>query len=194
MDLQTFLIGATIFLGVSTFLVPITHRLGLGSVLGYLFAGILIGPVLGLVKDTVTLQHFGEFGVVLMLFIVGLELKPSMLWNLKVPILGTGGAQVIITAGLITSIAILFGQPWQYAVAIGLILALSSTAIVLQVLNEYGLTRTSGGQSIFSVLLFQDIAIIPMLALMPLLATLPAQPMLSSAAEEHETIALHLSP
>lgn len=193
MDLQTFLIGAVIFLGAAVILVPIAHRLGLGSVLGYLFAGILIGPVFGLVKDTVALQHFGEFGVVLMLFIVGLELKPSMLWNLKVPILGTGGAQVGITTLLITGVAILLGQPWQYALAIGLILALSSTAIVLQSLNERGLMKTSGGQSIFSVLLFQDIAIIPMLALMPLLATLPAVQQVSDTESEHASIALHLS-
>lgn len=190
MDLQTFLLGATTFLAATVILVPIAHRLGLGSVLGYLIAGVLIGPVFGLVKDTVTLQHFGEFGVVLMLFIVGLELKPAMLWRLKVPILGTGGMQVGLTTLLITAGGLLFGLSWQYALAIGLILALSSTAIALQCLNERGLMKTSAGQSIFSVLLFQDIAVIPMLALMPLLATLPTVALMNNG--EHDSIALHL--
>lgn len=196
MDLQTFLLGATVFLGAAIIFVPIAHRLGLGSVMGYLFAGILIGPVFGIVKDAETLQHFGEFGVVLMLFVVGLELKPSMLWNLRIPILGTGGAQVVITTLLLTIVGLAFGLRWQFALCSGLILSLSSTAIVLQSLNERGLMNTSGGQSIFSILLFQDIAVIPMLALMPLLATLTqsARDIHNAELEGHTSIALHLEP
>lgn len=165
------LFNAFIYLCAAVVAVPIARRLGLGSVLGYLIAGIVIGPVIGLVgAETEEIKHFAEFGVVMMLFLVGLELEPKLLWEMRARLLGLGGLQVLITAGLITAIAMLLDVYWSVAIAIGLIFSLSSTAIVLQTLNEKGLTQTTGGRSSFSVLLFQDIAVIPMLALIPLLA------------------------
>ncbi|BAC89284.1 glutathione-regulated potassium-efflux system protein KefC [Gloeobacter violaceus] len=164
---------AFIYLAAAVVSVPIAKRLGLGSVLGYLLAGVAIGPfVLGLVgKEGEDVMHFAEFGVVMMLFLVGLELQPSLLWRLRVPILGMGGLQVIGTALVAGAIALVFGLSWQMSLAVGLILAMSSTAIVLQTLNEKGVMKSEAGQSAFSVLLFQDIAVIPILALLPLLAT-----------------------
>lgn len=152
--------------------VPIAKRLGLGSVLGYLIAGILIGPyALGVVGDQTDVMHFAEFGVVMMLFLVGLELQPSRLWKLRHSILGLGGLQVVLTAAVIFAFCYwFFSMHWQTALAIGLMLALSSTAIVLQSLEEKGWLKQEAGQNAFSVLLFQDIAIIPILALLPLLA------------------------
>ncbi|WDE09946.1 monovalent cation:proton antiporter-2 (CPA2) family protein [Thalassomonas haliotis] len=169
---------AFVFLGAGVVTVPIAKRLGLGSVLGYLIAGVIIGPyVLGIVGSHLeNVMHFAEFGVVMMLFLVGLELQPSILWKLRVPIVGLGGAQVLLSTALLSSVALLFGLSWQMALAVGMILALSSTAIVLQLLNENGLMKTELGQSSFAVLLFQDIAVIPMLALMPLLAISGAAP------------------
>ncbi len=168
-----FFFQAFIFLAAAVLSVPIAKKLGLGSVLGYLLAGILIGPfVLGLVgKNGQDIMHFAEFGVVMMLFLIGLELQPSVLWKLRGPILGMGGLQVLLTSLLIMSVGLLIGLAWQTALTIGLTLALSSTAIVLQTLNEKGLINTQGGQNSFSVLLFQDIAVIPILAILPLLAT-----------------------
>ncbi|MBD2110725.1 MULTISPECIES: glutathione-regulated potassium-efflux system protein KefC [Cyanophyceae] len=162
---------AFIYLTAAVLSVPVAKRLGLGSVLGYLIAGVIIGPfVLGLVGEQQDdVMHFAEFGVVMMLFLIGLELRPSLLWQLRGPILGLGGLQVAVTTGAIALIALLAGLPWTMALAIGMILSLSSTAIVLQTLNEKGLMKTEAGQASFSVLLFQDIAVIPMLALLPLL-------------------------
>ncbi len=166
-----FLLLAFLFLTAGVVSVPIAARLGLGSVLGYLIAGILIGPLLALLNvDVISIQHFAEFGVVMMLFLVGLELEPKMLWQMRAKLLGLGGGQVAITAIAVMGIAMLFGQSWSIALSIGFVLALSSTAIVLQTLNEKGLMKSDGGQSSFSVLLFQDIAVIPMLAVIPLLA------------------------
>ena len=160
-----------VYLCAAVIAVPIAKRLGLGSVLGYLIAGIVIGPVVGLVgSETQDIQHFAEFGVVMMLFLVGLELQPRMLWEMRARLLGLGGLQVGVTAGLIASGALLLGVYWSVAIVIGLIFSLSSTAIVLQTLSEKGLTKTEGGRASFSVLLFQDIAVIPMLALIPLFA------------------------
>ncbi|WP_299346902.1 monovalent cation:proton antiporter-2 (CPA2) family protein [uncultured Maritalea sp.] len=160
-----------IYLCAAVIAVPIAKRLGLGSVLGYLIAGIVIGPITGLVgSETQDIQHFAEFGVVMMLFLVGLELEPRALWDMRNRLLGLGGLQVGATTLIIGTIAYLLGVPWQSAIAVGLVFALSSTAIVLQTLNEKGLMKSDGGQSSFSVLLFQDIAVIPMLALIPLLA------------------------
>ncbi len=172
MDTNSFLFQAFVYLSAAVVSVPIAKRLGLGSVLGYLFAGIIIGPfVFKFVgMETETVLHFAEFGVVLMLFLIGLELQPSRLWKLRGPILGLGGLQVGITTMIIFLIGFLLGFGWKIPLAIGLILALSSTAIVLQTLNEKGLIKTEAGQSSFSVLLFQDIAVIPMLAILPLLA------------------------
>jgi monovalent cation:proton antiporter-2 (CPA2) family protein len=174
MHLDQFLLGAFVYLAAAVIAAPIATRLGLGSVLGYLLAGIVIGPsVAGLIgggTDTSVL-HFAEFGVIMMLFLVGLELQPSKLFELRPLILGLGGLQVIGTATAIGTAAYLFGTDWQTALVVGLVLALSSTAIVLQGMQERGLMKTSVGQSTFSVLLFQDISVIPMLALLPLLAT-----------------------
>jgi CPA2 family monovalent cation:H+ antiporter-2 len=151
--------------------VPLSVRFGLGSVLGYLIAGIAIGPVLGLVgSETADLQHYAEFGVVLMLFLIGLELDPTGLWEMRRKLIGLGGLQVVLSTLAITALAMMFGLPWQTSLAIGLTLALSSTAIVLTTLNEKELMQTNGGRSTFSVLLTQDIAVIPFLALLPLLA------------------------
>ena len=170
--MDQFLLQLFVFLAAGVIAVPIAKRLGLGSVLGYLIAGIIIGPFgSALINDVEDIMHFTEFGVVMMLFLVGLELKPSLLWKMKSPILGVGGLQVGLTTLLIACVALIF-VPWQQALAIGLVLALSSTAIVLQTLQEKGLLDSTPGRSIFSVLLFQDLAVIPMLACIPLLATL----------------------
>ncbi|MCR9138302.1 MAG: monovalent cation:proton antiporter-2 (CPA2) family protein [Alphaproteobacteria bacterium] len=165
------LFQAFVYLCAAVIAVPVAKRLGLGSVLGYLIAGIVIGPLLGLVgSETQGIQHIAEFGVVMMLFLVGLELEPRNLWNMRSKLLGLGGLQVGLTILLVMAGAMALGQPWTIALAIGLVFSLSSTAIVLQTLNEKGLMKSDGGQSSFSVLLFQDIAVIPMLALIPLLA------------------------
>ncbi len=173
--MESFLFQASIYLGAAVLAVPLAARLGLGSVLGYLAAGILIGPVFGLVgTETKDLQHFAEFGVVMMLFLIGLELEPRVLWNMRDRLIGLGGLQITVTVALITLAAMALGYRFSVAFAVGMIFALSSTAIVLQTLTERGLVQTSGGRSIFSVLLTQDIAVIPMLAILPLLAVAPA--------------------
>ncbi|WP_288925679.1 cation:proton antiporter [uncultured Maritimibacter sp.] len=180
-----FLLLAFVFLIAGVVAVPIASRLGLGSVLGYLIAGIVISPVLAwLHVDVIQIQHFAEFGVVMMLFLVGLELEPRRLWEMRARLLGLGGGQVGLTALLVMGVAMVLGQPWSVSLAVGLVLALSSTAIVLQTLGEKGLMRSDGGQSSFSVLLFQDIAVIPMLALIPLLAMPELVEGLSHAAED----------
>ncbi|AHM04366.1 putative Glutathione-regulated potassium-efflux system protein KefB [Roseibacterium elongatum DSM 19469] len=169
--MEGILLQGTIYLTAMVIAVPLSVRFGLGSVLGYLIAGIAIGPVLGLVgSETQDLQHYAEFGVVLMLFLIGLELDPAGLWDMRKKLLGTGGAQILLSTAAIAIGVALLGLPWQTALAIGLTLALSSTAIVLTTLNEKNLMRTEGGRSAFSVLLTQDIAVIPALALLPLLA------------------------
>ena len=183
-----YFLQAFIYLVAAVIAVPIAKRLGLGSVLGYLIAGVVIGPIIGLVgEETTTIQHFAEFGVVMMLFLVGLELEPKMLWAMRNRLMGLGGLQVGGTAAIVMGIALVFGQPWSIALTIGLIFALSSTAIVLQTFNEKGLSKTEGGKNAFSVLLFQDIAVIPMLAFIPLLAL----PELVTLAETAAQIAEH---
>jgi CPA2 family monovalent cation:H+ antiporter-2 len=176
MDQQSFLFQATIYLAAGVVMVPIAKKLGLGSVLGYLLAGIIIGPaIMGFIgEEGQDIMHFAEFGVVMMLFIIGLELEPSLLWKLRKPIVGLGGLQVLLTAVVVAGIALAFGLNWKISLALGMILSLSSTAIVLQTLKEKGLMKSHAGQSAFSVLLFQDIAVIPMLALFPLLASVQA--------------------
>lgn len=175
--MESFLYQASIYLAAAVIAVPLASRLGLGSVLGYLAAGIAIGPVLGLVgAETEDLQHFAEFGVVMMLFLIGLELEPRALWDMRHKLLGLGGLQIVLSALALMGVAMAYNQPWGIALAIGLTLSLSSTAIVLQTLSEKGLMQTSGGRSVFSVLLTQDIAVIPILAFLPLLVvTLPVQ-------------------
>ena len=175
--MESFLFQATIFLAAAVVAVPLAARLGLGSVLGYIAAGILIGPILGFLggSETVELQHYAEFGVVMMLFLIGLEVEPRALWQMRDKLIGLGGMQIGVTTFAVMMAAILLGTAWSVALAIGMIFALSSTASVLQTLSEKGLMQTGGGRSAFSVLLAQDIAVIPMLAFLPLLA-LPKTP------------------
>ncbi len=193
--MTAYFIQAFIYLCAAVIAVPLAKRLGLGSVLGYLIAGVVIGPIVGLVgSETTTLQHFAEFGVVMMLFLVGLELEPRMLWDMRNKLMGLGGLQVGVTTAVIMAAGIYFGLSWSVAFTVGLIFALSSTAIVLQTFSEKNLSKTEGGKNAFSVLLFQDIAVIPMLALIPLLA-LPdlvekAQALAGQAAEHHEELSL----
>lgn len=172
MSNESFFYQALVYLATMVVFVPLAKKLNLGSVLGYLLGGIIIGPaLLGLIGQSgQDLMHFAEFGVVMMLFLIGMELEPSLLWKLRAPILGLGGLQVVVTAVVIGGLALAFGLPWNEALVIGMILSLSSTAIVLQVLTEKGQMGSAAGQSAFSVLLFQDIAVIPMLAIFPLLA------------------------
>ena len=166
--MQETLLLATLLLGAAVIAVPLAARLGLGSVLGYLLAGVAIGPLIG--AEAAELQHVAEFGVVMMLFLIGLELEPRALWDMRDRLIGLGGLQLGLTTVLLMSGFMMLGLPWQTALAVGLIFSLSSTAIVLQTLTEKGLMQTGGGRSTFSVLLTQDIAVIPMLALLPLLA------------------------
>lgn len=146
--------------------------------LGYLIAGALIGTsVLGLIgAEGRDVMHFAEFGVVMMLFVICLELEPALLWRMRAAIARLGSLEVVVTAVVLAGLALLTAQSWQAAAAIGMTLSLSSAAIVLQTLKEKGLTKTSAGQSAFAVLLFQDIAVIPMLAIFPLLASAPGTP------------------
>ncbi|MCS2151923.1 glutathione-regulated potassium-efflux system protein KefC [Scandinavium goeteborgense] len=170
MDSHT-LIQALIYLGSAALIVPIAVRLGLGSVLGYLIAGCIIGPWgLRLVTDAEAILHFAEIGVVLMLFVIGLELDPQRLWKLRASVFGGGALQMVACGALIGGFCMLLGLQWQVAVLIGLTLALSSTAIAMQAMNERNLTVSQLGRSAFAVLLFQDIAAIPLVAMIPLLA------------------------
>ena len=172
MAASDFLAQSTVFLAAAVVCVPLAKRIGLGSVLGYLIAGMLIGPfVIGFIgEEGEDIMHFAEFGVVIMLFLIGLELEPGKLWRLRKQILGVGMTQVVATAAIVMAVAIAFGLVWQTALTVALALALSSTAIVLQTLAEKDLMQSEGGQNAFSVLLFQDIAVIPILAILPLLA------------------------
>jgi glutathione-regulated potassium-efflux system protein KefB len=186
-----YFVQAFIYLAAAVIAVPLAKRFGLGSVLGYLVAGVAIGPVTGLVgHETTTIQHFAEFGVVVMLFLVGMELDPKALWAMRIRLLGLGGLQVVFTAAAGTLVALWLDLVWQTALTVGFVFALSSTAIVLQTLNEKGLAKTEGGRSAFSVLLFQDIAVIPMLAVIPLLALPELMGGSSAAAAEHSELSL----
>ena len=170
------LTNSFIYLAAAVIAVPLAKKLGLGAIIGYLAAGMAIGPWgLGLVTNVQDMLHFAEFGVVLMLFLIGLELEPKRLWNLRRPIFGWGSAQLLGCAGLLTGAAMLFGVTWQTALVAGLGLALSSTAIALQAISERNLMPTSSGQAGFSILLFQDVAAIPILALLPLLAVVSGE-------------------
>jgi len=169
---QEFFSQALVYLAAAVLVVPLAKKLGMGSVLGYLIAGMIIGPyILGFVgREGQDIMHVAEFGVVMMLFLVGLELEPSRLWRLRSSILGLGGLQVLGTTLLLAIPGVLLGLSWNIALAIGMILSMSSTAIVLQTMTEKGLMRSSAGQNSFSVLLFQDLAVIPILAVLPLLS------------------------
>jgi len=165
------LTNSLIYLSAAVLVVPLSKALGLGSIIGYLVTGIAIGPWgLGLVSSVQDVLHFAEFGVVLMLFLVGLELEPKRLWNLRRPIFGWGTAQVLSCAAVLFAAGWAVGAEWRVALVASLGLALSSTAIALQVFGERNLLKTPSGQAGFSILLFQDVAAIPILALLPLLA------------------------
>jgi glutathione-regulated potassium-efflux system ancillary protein KefC/glutathione-regulated potassium-efflux system protein KefB len=171
MHADSFLIQALVYLAAGVVSVPIAKRLGLGSVLGYLIAGALVGPfVLDLVGEQGDVMRFGEFGVVILLFLIGLEVRPALLWEMRTSIFGLGMAQMLASALVMGAVAMLLGADWRVATAAGLILALSSTAIVLQNLEEKGLRQGPIGQAAFGVLLFQDLAVIPLFAFLPLLA------------------------
>lgn len=168
---EGFLREALVYLTAAVIAAPLFNRLKLGSVLGYLAAGVVIGPfVLGLTGAAEGAMHFAEFGVVILLFIIGLEMRPALLWSLRRQIFGLGGGQVLLTGAALAGAAALFGLGLRPAIATGLILALSSTAIVLATLEERGLRRSAIGRTAFSVLLLQDLAVIPLFAFLPLLA------------------------
>ena len=177
-----FLFQASIFLLAAVIAVPIAARMGMGSVLGYLLAGVFIGPVLGLVDRPEDILHFAEFGVVMMLFLIGLELDPRALWAMRHRLIGLGGLQIALTAASVMTGSLMLGYSMNISIAVGLVFALSSTAIVLQTLSEKNLMQTKGGRSTFSVLLSQDIAVIPMLALLPLLAMKPVMEIASDGS------------
>ncbi len=169
--MQESLFEIFIFLAAACAVIPIASRFRVGSVLGYLIVGVIIGPfVLGLITDAQKVMHFAEFGVVMMLFLIGLELEPAMLWRIRKAIIGLGGLQVLLTSIVFTLVGVALGYSWQASMAIAMALALSSTALVLQLLNEKKLMNTSVGENSFAVLLFQDIAVIPILILLPILA------------------------
>src|SRR5258705_6873525 len=162
---------AAVFLLTAVLLVPLFQRLKLGTVLGYLGAGMLIGPFgLGMIGDVESTLEFAEFGVVLLLFLVGLELQPSRLWVLRRPVCGLGGAQVLATGAVLAGFALAFGFSWEAALVAGFGLAMSSTALVLASLAERKQLATRHGREAFAVLLFQDVSVIPLLALLPLLS------------------------
>ena len=167
-----------IFLAAASLIVPLASRFKLGSVIGYLIIGILIGPFcFNLVGNGSQIMHFSEFGIVMMLFLIGLELEPAMLWRLRRMIVGLGSLQVFLTTSALTLLGIMLGYDWHQSLAISMSLALSSTALVLQLLAEKNMLRTAEGESSFSVLLFQDIAVIAILIIMPLLAIPGAEPL-----------------
>jgi monovalent cation:H+ antiporter-2, CPA2 family len=193
--MDSFLLMASVYLGAAVIVVPLAARLGLGSVLGYLAAGILVGPVLNLSgSEAKDLQHVAEFGVVMMLFLIGLELEPRLLWEMRTRLLGLGGAQVVLTIAAVAGLLSALGYPWQTALVLGMIVSLSSTAIVLQTLSEKGLMRSSGGRNAFAVLLTQDIAVVPMLAVIPLLAMAPGLDLGAGAVSDaaHGSEIVHL--
>jgi glutathione-regulated potassium-efflux system protein KefB len=184
MNAHSLLVQALVYLAAGVISVPIAKRLGLGSVLGYLIAGVLIGPyLLNLVGAPGEVQRFAEFGVVILLFLIGLEVRPALLWRMRTVIFGLGLTQLLGTAALVAAAALALGLDWRVGAAVGLILAMSSTAIVLQSLEEKGMRQGPVGEASFGVLLFQDLAVIPLFALLPLLA--PAGLVMPGA--HHET-------
>ena len=158
-----------LFLAAAVLFVPIFKRLGLGAVLGYMAGGVAIGPWgMGWITDVHSILHFSEFGVVLLLFLIGLELQPSRLWTLRKSVFGLGGAQVVLTGLVLTAAGRFFGLATQTAIVAGFGLAMSSTAFVLQMLGERGELVDHHGRAAFSILLFQDLAVIPFLAIIPM--------------------------
>lgn len=170
---QSILFSIFIFLAAASFLVPLSKLTGLGSVIGYLLAGILIGPsVTGLITHPETILHFSEFGVVMMLFLIGLELQPHELWKMRAKLTGLGGLQVGLTLIVIALVLSVLGYALSTAIVIGMALSLSSTAVALQIMQDRHILNTTTGQSGFSVLLFQDVIVIAMIAALPVLASL----------------------
>jgi monovalent cation:proton antiporter-2 (CPA2) family protein len=166
------LLNVFVFLLAGCAVVPIAQRFKLGSVLGYLIAGIIIGPfALGLIGEAEKVMHFAEFGVIMMMFLIGMELEPAVLWRLRRQIVGLGGLQVTLTSLALMVTGLLLGHGWQSSLAVGMALAMSSTALVMQMLREKNLTHSVVGETSFSILLFQDISVIPILILIPILAT-----------------------
>jgi monovalent cation:proton antiporter-2 (CPA2) family protein len=183
MNGEGLLIQALVYLTAGVVSVPIAKRLGLGSVLGYLIAGVIVGPfALDLVGEAQDVMRFAEFGVVILLFLIGLEVRPALLWRMRTLIFGLGGAQLVGTGAVLAGGAMLLGLDWRTATAAGLVLAMSSTAIVLANLEERGLRHGPVGEAVFGVLLFQDLAVIPLFALMPMLATAPGSGASEAAA------------
>ncbi|MCK6956346.1 glutathione-regulated potassium-efflux system protein KefB [Enterobacter bugandensis] len=171
MEGSNLLLAGVLFLFAAVVAVPLAARIGIGAVLGYLLAGIAIGPWgLGFISDVDEILHFSELGVVFLMFIIGLELNPSKLWQLRRSIFGVGAAQVLFSAAILAGLLMLTNFSWQAAVIGGIGLAMSSTAMALQLMRDKGMNRNEAGQLGFSVLLFQDLAVIPALALVPLLA------------------------
>jgi glutathione-regulated potassium-efflux system ancillary protein KefC len=178
--MEGMLIDVVIFLAAALIAVPLSVRLGIGSVLGYLLAGVAIGPwVLRLVTDVDAILHFAELGIVLMMFVIGLEMQVEKLWAIRRTIFGYGGAQMALCALVLTATFLVFGSPWRVALTGGLALALSSTAMVIAELQTHKLMDTPAGRAGFGILLFQDMAAIPLIALLPLLG-----PAVANAAAE----------
>ncbi|APR36699.1 monovalent cation:proton antiporter-2 (CPA2) family protein [Paraburkholderia sp. SOS3] len=179
--MKSLLFHVVVFLGAALVVVPMSIRLGFGSVLGYLLAGVLIGPsVMKLVTNVDAILHFSELGIVLMMFVIGLEMHVGRLWALRRTIFGYGGMQMALCAGLLTAIFLVFGSHWQIALTAGLALALSSTAMAVSELEQRGQLNSPTGEAAFGILLFQDLAAIPLVALLPLLSPIDTG---ASAAE-----------
>src|SRR5258708_12594108 len=177
MNAHSLLTQALVYLAAGVISVPIAKRLGLGLVVGYLLSGVLIGSyLLNLVGAPGEVQRFAEFGVVILLFLIGLEVRPALLWKMRTTIFGLGAAQMLGAAALVAGASLAFGLDWRVAAAVGLILAMSSTAIVLQSLEEKGMRQGPVGEASCGVLLFQDLAVIPLFALLPLLAPVGTTP------------------
>ncbi len=174
MHLDEFLLATVILLTATAIFVSLFKRLGLGSVLGFLAAGVILGPSgFTITEDVEGLRHFTELGVVLFLFLIGLEMQPKKLWSMRRLVLGLGSAQVLLTGVLIGGVVYLLGVKWQASLILGLGFALSSTAFVMQLLGERGEMATEHGESSFAILIMQDLAIVPLLALVPLLSEAP---------------------
>lgn len=186
------LLNVFVFLLAGCVVVPLAQRFRLGSVLGYLIAGIIIGPfALGLIGEAEKVMHFAEFGVIMMMFLIGMELEPAILWRLRKQIVGLGGLQVVVTALALMVTGVLLGHSWQASLAVGMALSLSSTALVMQMLREKNLTHTQVGETSFAILLFQDIAVIPILIIIPLLASILHLSVLPSAGEHTTSLIAH---
>lgn len=192
---QSILFSIFIFLAAASTFVPLSKLTGLGSVIGYLFAGVLIGPsITGLITAPETILHFSEFGVVMMLFLIGLELQPQELWTMRTKLICLGGLQVGLTLLLISLTLIVLGYPLSVSIVIGMALALSSTAVALQIMQDRHILTTTTGQSGFSVLLFQDVIVIAMIAALPILSTLPSVDVVQIEVVDNDHIAANHGP